>query len=262
MKNLYAWTLLVLASLVATTASDARAAESQAHDAQTVYEAALAELGQGDAAEAAATLETLLAREGFAPGALVALGDAYLTQGQTGRAIVAYERALRARPDDAARVRERLDEAYERVGEQAPSPRRAQLAAATLSPEAWLAVGATAAALLLLAGLGMGLRWHHRGLWLTLGVASAVALLTSAGALHLGVEDGDQAIVTASADALVSPIDGAEVVLRTRPGRSFEPLARRGDRIQVRFRSGVVGWVPADSIATIDPRAMDALPTL
>lgn len=259
MKNALVWTL-GLAGLIATTVGEARAAET--HDPQTTYEAALTALDQGEAEAAVDTLEALIAQEGFAPGALVALGDAYLAQGEAGRAILAYERALRARPADPAMVRERLAGAYERVGEQMPTPSRAQQVAAVLSPEAWSTTAAAAAALLLLAAIGVGLRWRRRGLLVGLGITSALALALSAGALHVSTQDGARAIVTAPADALVSPIDGAEAVLTTRPGRTLEPLARRADRIQVRFRSGVVGWVPADSVATVDPRAMDALPTL
>ncbi len=253
--------LLAFALLASVASSGVRAADPN-DDPQTLYEGALVELDGGDADAAIATLEALIAREGYAPGALVALGDAYLAKGEPGRAIVAYERALRAGPADAAAVRERLSEAYERAGEQAPSPSRARAIATVLSPEAWMGVGGAAALLLLVSALGVGLRWWRRGPLAALGAVAALALVASAVALHIQVQDGAQALVTASADARVSPIDDAEVVLTTRPGRPLELLARRGDRVQVRFRSGVVGWVPADSVATVDPRALDALPQL
>jgi hypothetical protein len=225
-------------------------------EANQLYEA-------GRFAEAAAAYEKAQ-RAGFnGADVLYNLGTSYARAHQLGRALAAYQAALRLAPRDPD-----LRHNYEQVSalrtDLPPAPvsffsvwadgvlsslTRNELAACALA--LWWVCGGLAVAALRSWG-------HRRRVQVALGGAALLWLMATAATVTLQVRQWSHAPAF---------IAGQETVLRSGPGEMFERVGTLTDgaQVQVVGRRGmwlelVVGegrhaWAPRDQVATLDPTA-------
>lgn len=232
-------------------AVDLAAAQSAAAAAAHAYEA-------GKFAEAATGFQSAIAA-GLDHATLhYNLGNAYFKQGQVGRSIASYLRALRRDPRDRA-ARANLERARTLTRDEAFEPLTLPV---FLRPVAWLYARLslnewTVLALCclgLLAAAGICAQWG----WLTASLRQVAAWAAIAGVVACG---GMAAVhyrseVALSTGVVVVP----EVEVRSGPGSEYnlafkihEGLQlfiseRRGEWVQIDLGGKLVGWVPADRI--------------
>lgn len=244
----------LLAGLAALLLALPRPAGAEDRAARARFDAA----GEAFAAqrydEAERRLEELIASEGFAPGALLNLGNAHLEQGELGRAILAYERARLLDPQDPA-IERNLRHARERASVRAPATTTAERAALAWPARRWLTAGVVGLSLFVLACLAFGLL--RRGRWIAsgLGLASGALTAACAAALWIGTFGVDRAVVLeGSSTARISPFAEAEPVFDAAEGETVEALEAHEGFLRVRRADGSEGWLPDRSVERVVPR--------
>jgi hypothetical protein len=187
------------------------------------------------------------------------LGNAYLLADDRGRAVLAYHRGLRLKPNDLE-LRRCLDHVRQQVAADQGDFGRPPV---ELRPP-WLPrlPGATPWLVLALYMLGCAgvTRWWtlRRGTWLLLGgCCFALAALLAAGLTWEGLEDRWDAqrplvVIAAKNGVLLHSGNGSkyDAVSQTRLSMGVEArrLFVRGDWLQIELSSGEIGWVPRSQV--------------
>jgi hypothetical protein len=176
-------------------------------------------------------------------------GNALLSRGDAGHAIVAFERARVLSPAPAIVVA--LDRARAQAG-LAPEPTPPVWAPARV-PLPWRTVGAAALFALFWAGL---IVWRRAGRavgwWRAATLACGLAGLATAASVGWDVAAlRHAAIVTAATPAQVSPFSGAASEGAFRPGERVRMLGRFGDFVHVSDGAGRTGWVESARVESI-----------
>ena len=195
------------------------------------------------------------AQPGYSAPALYNLANAYARQGKPGLAVLNYERAKLLDPNDPD-IDANLHQVRQSAGLPPESRNRFERAARFANPEilAW-------------AGLAGFLCWgasvlarkmfpRHR-LWLgassLIGFVTAGAALCDAAALWPMLHEA--VVVTRTATARVSPVPMGESLFELREAETVETISRHDSFVMVQTRTGRKGWVSADSLAPVMPRA-------
>ena len=234
------WRAIILA--LALCFFSAMTCGKAAADGDQRYTAANEAYSRGDYQRAITLYEEVLAAVGYSPHLLYNLGNSYARAGETGRAVLAYERGLRLAPDDAD-LQGSLQLLRRDKGLFADPP-QSWRAVELLSLERW--------ALLALASLVIMALWHLLALWsprLRRGrlPASLCALLvialavTAAAVRHQSYNPS--VVIAADARLLLSPFPSSTSLGRLQEGRLVRVEKAHGDYLYVAEESGRRGWM-------------------
>lgn len=241
---------LVLASVFAFTGS------AVAAPSVDPFVAGNAAAANGNHAAAASSFERQLADHGWSTNTLFDLGNAYVSGGQRGRAILSYERALVLSPRDAA-VAKNLATTREAAGvaPAVPSRIRAELGRLSSDEWTWLAIAGA-----LLAGLGASawawwpMQRGRTGVIAALGASGAVLAFSAA---IIVSPSRDLAVVVHSDAARIAPIADAEEAFTAAEGETVHIDKRRADFFYVRDGDRA-GWLPRSAIEPVLPERAPA----
>jgi hypothetical protein len=174
-------------------------------------------------------------------------GNALLARGETGPAILAFERARVLSPSPV--IAEELGRARAQAGLEAePTP-----SLLGWVPLAWRTAAAAGLLALFWAGLIAWRRARGAGRWLR-ATTIACGVLALAAATSVGWEVSSlrhAAIVTTATPARVSPFAGAASEGAFRPGDRVRTLGRFGNFVQVSDGKSRRGWVEAACVESI-----------
>jgi tetratricopeptide (TPR) repeat protein len=240
-------TWLFTALLLLSAATRAAGAEDLWETANQAYQASRFE-------EAKSNYLQLVNAQAYSPSVFYNLGNTWWKLGQKGRAILNYRRALVLAPT-ATDAEANLRFALRQTGQDPPSQwseflvRHADLLPGLASVGLWTSIFGT-------------LIWLHTRGGLRR-IARAGALVGAAGLLlglgltlwiGRGDKDPREAIVLpGSVDLKVGPARSARIAETVGEGQQVAILQARGEWIQCRSQTGVVGWVPNSSVERIVP---------
>jgi tetratricopeptide (TPR) repeat protein len=219
------------------------------------FEEANRAFAAGQFAESARGYETVLKHDGYSAAVLFDLGNADLRLGQTGDAILNFERAKWLAPHDPD-IAANLRFAQKRAGLVATPDSWSENVAGCFSPNGWAWL-ATVALVVLCAGiLGVQLAGKYRnGLYL-LNTVSAVVLVVAIGAVAVRYQQLDQAILPAKVTpGLISPFTGAKPVAEFSAGQTVTVERAHGGFCFVRDPAGHSGWVSNGQVVMVVPKS-------
>ncbi len=207
------------------------------------------EYAAGKFAEAVSAYESQVSRGAYSANLFYNLGDAYYRQGNRGRAILNYQRALLL---DPAHAEAAANLAFMRGIRNATVSASAAFTTTALS---WLTA---ASGWLAVAGLVIGLSGRRRrGVGLALG---AVGLLVGvAGAITIRSLDGGAdptaraVIVADSVPARYAPADNSKVVTNLTAGGEVRVLSDQGAWMYALLPDGTRAWLASDKIELVVP---------
>lgn len=204
----------------------------------------------GKFADAASAYEGQVKRGAYSANLFFNLGDAYYRQGNRGRSILNYERALLL---DPAHAEAAANLAFVRGVGKGAAPAHAASMATALS---WLTA---AAGWLAVAGLVVGLsgrRWRAVGLALGVGgLLAGVAGAITIRSLDDGADRTARAVVVAdSVPALYAPADNSKVVTNLTAGGEVRVLSDQGAWAYALLPDGTLAWVASEKIERVVPR--------
>ena len=239
----YLFTLLATFSL--TTA--ALAAPT---DAETTFNKANADYAAGKFQPAIEGYESLVRSGQWNPTLFYDLGNAWFRAGDSGKAILNYERALALDPNQAeAKANLQLVRDKARALELAPDWLETQLHFLTRAQYTWLAAFAFWAAMAILCGLYFARRravvWIFAlVLFATLSAGAAFAVYR----LETGSAGVGLAIVTQkNIQARLATAESAGTVLLLPAGSEIKILSTRGEWSYAALPNDLRGWIPAQS---------------
>ncbi|MCB1095874.1 MAG: tetratricopeptide repeat protein [Verrucomicrobiae bacterium] len=202
--------------------------------------------------EAIAAYKETLNSSGPTAAALYNLGNAHYANGDTGRAILSWEQAKLAAPNDAD-IAHNLSVARRDTGTENPQPPAWQTPAFWLSLNGWATTGSLAlaalAAVAILSAFGVKVR-GQRLLCLT---AVAVAILGTTAVGLRAHESRNAIIVAADAPLRISPFDGARPLDTLAPGTTVQVLRKHGSFTQIVTSDGNKGWINDTAVESVLP---------
>ncbi|MBA3652345.1 MAG: tetratricopeptide repeat protein [Chthoniobacterales bacterium] len=226
------------------------AAPAATGNAETTFAKANADYATGHFPAAIKGYEALVASRQWNPTLFYDLGNAYFRTGDSGRAILNYERALALDQNHAeARANLQLVRDQARALELAPVWVESRLGFLTRSQYSWLAAAAFWGAAAIFCGLYFARR--RAVVWifalLLLGAISATAAF-AVYQLETGSAGADLAIVTkGNTQARLATAETSGTVLVLPPGSEIKILSTRGDWSYAALPNDLRGWIPAQS---------------
>jgi tetratricopeptide (TPR) repeat protein len=216
---------------------------------QTLFQNGASAYSRGEYKQAIEEFESL-AVEGMSSSLLYNLGNSYAQAGQTGRAILNYERALRLAPGDSD-IRGNLELVRKEKGLFQEEQTFVQRFVTLLGLNQWIAVTAIAsvffAGVLLLPSCGLK-RSSRYGIAL---VSLLAAITASSGAIGQYQHWQDGVVVAVDARLRVSPFESAASVGIIQEGRLLHPGKIHNNFVLVVDEAGRSGWLAADAFETI-----------
>lgn len=238
---------LILAALLSLTTSSF-AAPAGPVNAEAAFDRANADYAAGDFPAAIRGYEALVQSRQWNPTLFYDLGNAHFRNGDSGRAILNYERALALDPDHAeARANLQLVRDQARALELAPGWVESHLGFLTRDQYTWLAAVAFWAAAAIFCGLYFARR--RAVVWIFALVLSG-AIAGAAGFAVYELETGragrNLAIVTQkNIQARLATAESAGTVLALPPGSEIKILSTRGEWSYATLPNDLQGWIPA-----------------
>ncbi len=218
----------------------------------------------GNLEEAVKLYTQALSEQGWSPGILYNMGNAYAMLGRPGEAVLAYKRALYLRPRDddaAANLTQTLKEAGTFPDE--PSRAKALITAFSMNRLAYAALASAGvlALYLLMTGvlpfirLKAGLIKSPPGPMNIFIAAVCVLIIVVAGAgTAVQLYQLKEAVVLADDASLqVSPFQGAGHRSSLKPGRIVEIIKEFQEYYYIEDANGQTGWLKKDSAARVVP---------
>lgn len=205
--------------------------------------------------QAAADGYQALARAGRANATLFYnLGNAWFRLGDSGRAILNYDRALALdpqHPEVTANLRLVRDRA--RALELTPGWAERYLDFTNAIALTWIAAAAFWIALFSLAAFFLASRGRRRALALCiLAFIICAAAVYATYALETGNHGRDLAIITGrNIQARLATADSASSILVLPAGSEVQVLSTRGDWTYAALPNNLRGWIPTDSVETV-----------
>ncbi|WP_420209120.1 hypothetical protein [Candidatus Electronema sp. JC] len=181
---------------------------------------------------------------------LANLAEHHAAAGETGLAVLHYERALLLAPG-RAELRAGLRQLRHDKGllRNQPLPERL---AGLLGADQWLLLSGAAFALLSLTTLAAGLLGRKRLPWACrCNAALLAAALLPLPAAWLRYQHWQDGVVLAEASLLLSPFAGAEPVGNVKEGELVRPAKEHGGYVLVQAESGGRGWLKQDGFQQI-----------
>lgn len=240
---------LILAASLGLTIS-AFATPGTPVNPESAFAKANADYVAGHFPEAIAGYESLVQNRQWNPTLFYDLGNAYFRKGDSGRAILNYERALALDPNHAeARANLQLVRDQARALELTPGWIESHLGFLTRDQFAWLAAAAFWGAAAIFCGLYVARR--RAVVWIFALVV--LAMISGAAAfavcqLETGSAGADLAIVTkGNTQARLATAESSGTVLVLPPGSEIKILSTRGDWSYASLPNDLRGWIPAQS---------------
>ena len=189
------------------------------------------------------------------------LGNAYFKSGQIGEALAEYHQAARLAPRDAD-VRANMKFARARVTGPSYTPGWLQQNAQTLTPREWTmaTTGLVWAFCLLLALVQLRPRWRAalRSWTFLAGTLTVMVVACAFWAARLHATTRMAVVTQRDAVMRLGPFEESQSALELKNGAALRVLDRKDDWIQVTVDNRQVGWVPADAVRLVEPRANDS----
>jgi tetratricopeptide (TPR) repeat protein len=207
---------------------------------------------QGKFAEARTRYENIAQSGEWTPNLFYNLGNCEYRLGESGLAMLDYERALALDPRHPE-ANTNLALLRTQMGSKVPAPSWEQYAFTGLSQDAWAIVAAVAGwiAVFGLAALITSRRRGNAGLWV-MTIAAALVAAYGGGVLWLKAQERDTAIVVVkSVEALLAPAESASLADTLPAGSRVRVLSERGAWIYCELPGESRGWVPRDTIERI-----------
>jgi tetratricopeptide (TPR) repeat protein len=240
-KILFALCFLLLASQIGWAAEQGRQAQFQ--DASSSY-------SRGEYARAIQGFEALT-HEGMPASLFYNLANSYAQAGQSGRAILNYERALRLAPGDSD-IRGNLELVRKDKGLFQEEQTFGQRFVAFLGLNQWVVLAAAAFvlfAVLLLLPASVTLKRSSRYAFAAACLLISITASTGAAVLYQHWHDG--VVVVADARLRVSPFESAASVGVIQEGRLVSPGKLHNNYILITDETGRSGWLSSDAFELI-----------
>ena len=221
--------------------------------AASSFESGNAAFASGNYAEAQHNYESVIKQHGFSAPLLFNLGNASLRAGQTGQAILDYERAHWLAPNDVA-ITKNLSLARQQA-DLAPEPvSRLQSAARVFTFNTWSCLAVVSLLFLAASLLLQRVFLLSRLLMCWAKICAAVVLATAIAAVTLRWSDLNRAVVTApEAPMRISPVTVVQPLFTVRQGEIVSVKQTHGDFALVHDQQGHQGWVSRDAITLVIP---------
>jgi tetratricopeptide (TPR) repeat protein len=233
-------------------------AQAQSSDPQATLARARTALANTDYPEAIEAYESLYDRGLGSAELFLNLGNAYLGQRDTGRAVLAYERGLRLRPNHRALNRNRTLLREQQQDAIIPFPQFFLLRwwhgiAGLQRYNAW---GWTGLFFFWLAATSFFLfRYRNRNGWLTIAALLLAAALFSWAFANTRYQDryhNDQLVLLAPRTELrVAPGEDAPVETTVHAGLTLRTLDQFGEWTKVELLDGRQGWLHSEDVAAV-----------
>jgi hypothetical protein len=216
----------------------------------SAFDAANQDFVESKPVDAARKLEGIIAKQGYSAPALFNLANAQLRAGNSGQAVLNYQRARWLAPADPDIARN-FRMASEHI-QPAPAPRLAFRWSEWLTFNAWANAGA-GSLFLLAATLPLSLLLPARRRVLRFArIVALMALLGSVAAIGLRWGEISRAVVTAkAADARISPVTVGSPIFMLPEGTVVNIVRSHGPFALVSARNGQQGWVSRDTIEPV-----------
>jgi Tetratricopeptide repeat len=220
------------------------------HDRETRLQDGGTSYSRGDYAAAIQSFESLIP-EGKSAPLFYNLANSYAQAGQSGRAILNYERALRLKPGDPD-IRGNLELVRKDKGLFQEEQSFVQRFVGILGLNQWLVLAATASVLfagVLLLPASVALKRSSR-----YGIAAACLIITviaSTGVVRQNQHWHDGVVVAVDARLRVSPFESAASVGVIQEGRLVSPGKIHNDYVLVVDETGRSGWLSSDAFELI-----------
>lgn len=219
-------------------------------DSTDLFRAASEAYSKGDYKAAIDGFETL-SREGLSAPLLYNLANSYAQDGQSGKAILNYERALRLEPGDSD-IRGNMELLRKEQGLFQEEKNNMQRFVTVLGLDQWTALAVASFvcfALVLLLPVFLGLKWVSRVV-----VAAACFCVTAVSIfsvidLYQHWEDG--VVVVENARLRVSPFESAASIGTIQEGRVLQVKKSHNDFFLVTDETGRSGWLTAGAFEPI-----------
>lgn len=217
------------------------------------FNEANAAYSSGNFGQAITIYEDLIEKNGYAPGVLYNLANSYAMTGQTGLAVLNYERALRLAPGDSD-ITGNLQLLRTESGLFAKESTFSERLLHLLSMDQWTGLGGFA--LLVLSGTLVLSIWFTFPRKITTSVCICsimVILVATITTLQLHTH-WNSSVVIIDSKLQVSPFEGAAGAGEIQQGRLVLTKKSHGDYLFVEDETNRQGWLPAASVRSIIAR--------
>jgi tetratricopeptide (TPR) repeat protein len=235
---------LFLASLCVSAPAAGTTIEETFQQANEAY-------SRGDYTSAAADYEQIIEIYGYSPGVLFNLANSYAQDGQIGRAVLNYERALRLNPSDPDIIGN-LELVEKENGLFPKEPTETEKFFKLLKLNQWSLLTLCSLILLVLVLFSaMKLRFSRQ---LTISLSAGcllLAILAVYGTFFHYQYFNPSVVVAAETRLFISPFDSAASSGTIQQGRRVYPLKTHGNFSYVTDETGRKGWVPSASIESV-----------
>lgn len=206
---------------------------------------------RGDFQAANEVFTQLTESAGFSPAVLYNMANSYAQSGETGKAILAYERALRLSPSDPD-IRGNLELVRKERGLFPKEPSRTEAFFSLLTIRQWSLLALCSLATLALFQL-IGLRYRFtRQTTVTVVTLSFFALsLGSIGTVFEYRLFNPSVVIAKDVRLLVSPFSSATSIGAVQEGRLVYPEKNHHDFIYVTDEIDRKGWIPVASVEAV-----------
>jgi tetratricopeptide (TPR) repeat protein len=207
---------------------------------------------QGKFSEARTRYENVAQSGEWTANLFYNLGNCEYRLGESGRAMLEYERALALDPGHPEATAN-LALLRTQMGSKIPASSWEQYALTGLSQNTWAIVAAVAGWIAVFGFVAVvtSRQRGNAGLWVTT-IVAALAAAYGGGALWLKAQERETAIVVAkSVEALLAPAESAGLADTLPAGSRVRVLSERGAWIYCELPGEARGWVPRETVERI-----------
>jgi hypothetical protein len=206
---------------------------------------------RGDYDQAISKYEQIITTAGYSPSVLYNLANSYALSGQTGRAILDYERAQRLSPSHSE-ISGNLEVVQKESGLFPKERSRAERFFQLLSINQWTAL-ILVSLLLAITFLLFSLKYHFsRQFNIAVGTGCFLLLcLATAGTLFRYQNYNPSVVISPDVKMFISPFESSAPIGALPEGRLVYPQKKHGDFSYVTDETGRKGWIPSRVIEAV-----------
>ena len=226
----------------------------QAEDSSlnTLFEQANHSHTRGEYQQAIDQYRAIVTNHGISAPLLYNLANSYAANGQSGQAVVNYERALRLLPGDAD-IQANLDQVRKDSGLYRDDKPFYERIAGLLQADQWLVISGAAFLLLALTTLAVNLLkqfFFNQIRWLIISSLLVISTCLPA-ALFQYQAWNDGVVIGDKTKLLISPFAEAASSGSIRAGRLIRPGKNHGQYVLIQDETGQTGWIGMESFLLI-----------
>ncbi len=236
--------LLILLTLSASAAFAGPIENSLFQDANEAY-------SRGDYDQAISKYEQITTTSGYSPSVLYNLANSYALSGNTGRAILNYERALRLSPSDSD-ISGNLELVKKENGLFSKELSTVERLFLLLNLDQWTVLGLFS--LLLVTTFLIATMKYRLSRQLVIGVSISCFLLiclATAGTVFSYQSFNPSVVVSPDVKLLISPFESSTSIGGLQEGRLVYPQKKHGDFSYVTDETDRKGWIPTSMIESV-----------